>query len=197
VTVDADLPGQLLRVLRTVTGMPALAYARAPEALSGGFWAELLAFSLTDPPEGWPRELVARVMPDPGLARKETIVQSAVAAAGYPTPAVRASGGPDSGLGRAFMVMDRAPGVPLMSGLSGAGAIAGALRVVGQLPEVLASSMAALHALDPQCIHEQLGQADDVPTTLAGLLDALRATAASYGRPDLVDAASRAWLVGL
>ena len=92
-------PGRLLRVLRTVTGRPALAYARAPEALSGGFWAELLAFSLTDPPKGWARELVARVMPDPGLARKETVMQGAVAAAGYPTPAVRASGGHDCGLG--------------------------------------------------------------------------------------------------
>jgi hypothetical protein len=194
VTVNADLPGQLLRVLRMVTGRPALAYARAPEALSGGFWAELLAFSLTDPPEGWPRELVARVMPDPGLARKETIVQASVAAAGYPTPAVRAFGGPGCGLGRAFMVMDRAPGAPMLSGLSGAGAIAGALRVLGQLPEVLAFSMARLHALDPSCIRVQLGQAGDVPTTVAGVLGALRDTAAGYGRADLVEAAR--WLIG-
>jgi len=93
-----------------VTGLPALAYAQAPQVLSGGSWAELLAFSLADPPAGWPRDLVARVMPEPGLARKETIVQAAVAAAGDPTRAVRASGGPDSGLGRAFMVMDRARG---------------------------------------------------------------------------------------
>jgi hypothetical protein len=49
----------LLRVMRTVTGMPALAYARAPEALHGGFGAELVSFPLADPPEGWPRELVA------------------------------------------------------------------------------------------------------------------------------------------
>jgi aminoglycoside phosphotransferase (APT) family kinase protein len=194
VTVDADLPGQLLRVLRTVTGRPALAYARAPETLSGGFWAELLTFSLTDPPEGWPRELVARVMPDPGLARKETIVQASVAAAGYPTPAVRASGGPNCGLGRAFMVMDRAPGAPLLSSLSGAGAIAGALRVLGQLPGVLAFSMARLHALDPSCIREQLGRAGDVPATVAGVLGALRDTAAGYGRADLAEAAR--WLIG-
>jgi aminoglycoside phosphotransferase (APT) family kinase protein len=193
VTVDADLPERLLRVLRTVTGMRALAYARPPQVLTGGFWAELLALSLTDPPEGWPRELVARVMPDPGLARKETVVQAAVAAAGYPTPVVRASGGPDSGLGRAFMVMDRAPGAPLLSGLSGAGAIAGAVRVAGQLPEILASSMAALHALDPHCIREQLRNSGDVPTTVAGLLDALRDAAASYQRVDLADAAR--WLI--
>ncbi len=193
-TVNADLPGQLLQVMRTMTGMPALAYARAPEALSGGFWAELLAFSLTDPPQGWPRELVARVMPEPGLARKETVVQAAVAAAGFPTPAVRASGGPDSGLGRAFMVMDRAPGAPLLSGLTGVRAIAAALRLLGQLPEVLASTMAKLHALDPQCIRGQLSQNGDVPITVAGLLDALQDTAASYQRADLAGAAR--WLTG-
>jgi hypothetical protein len=68
--------------------------------------------------------------------------------------------------------------------------------MVGQLPEVLASSMAALHTIDPQCIREQLNQTGDVPTTLAGLLDALRVTAASYGRPDLVDAASATFLFG-
>ena len=192
--VNADLSGQLLQVLRTATGTPALAYDRAPQVLSGGFWAELLAFSLTDPPQGWPRELVARVMPDPGLARKETVVQAAVAAAGYPTPAVRASGGPGSSLGRAFMIMDRAPGSPLLSGLSGTGAIAGALRMAGRLPEILASAMAALHALDPQPIRGQLSRACDVPTTVAGLLDGLRDAAAGYGRADLADAAR--WLIG-
>ncbi|HEV2378157.1 MAG TPA: phosphotransferase [Streptosporangiaceae bacterium] len=193
-TVDADLPERLLHVLRMMTGIPELAYAQEPQVLSGGFWAELLAFSLTGPPAGWPRELVARLMPDPGLARKETIVQTAVAAAGYPTPAVRASGGPDCGLGRAFMVMDHAAGAPLLSGLSGTGAIAGALRVLGQLPQVLASSMARLHVLDPHDIREQLSQASDVPTTAGDLLDELQDTAARYGRTDLADAAT--WLTG-
>jgi aminoglycoside phosphotransferase (APT) family kinase protein len=194
VTVDDELTGQLLRVLRTMTGRPALDYTRTPEALSGGFWAELVAFSLAGPPPGWPRELVARLMPDPGLARKETVVQAAVAAAGFPTPAIRACGGPDSGLGRAFMVMDRAPGAPMLPGLTGAGAAAAALRVLGQLPEVLAATMARLHALDPHRIHEQLSGTSDVPVTVAGLLDVLQVMAASYQRADLAGAAR--WLTG-
>ncbi len=111
-TVDTDLSGALIGVLRSTTGTPDLEYERQPEPLQGGFWAELVSFSLANPPAGWPAELVARLMPDPGTARKETIVQSAVAAAGFPTPFVRASGGPDCGLGRAFMVMDRAAGQP-------------------------------------------------------------------------------------
>ena len=47
-------------------------------------------------------------------------MQRAVAAAGFPTPIVRAAGSPDDGLGVAFMVMDRAPGGPALSGLDGA-----------------------------------------------------------------------------
>jgi len=112
VTVDTDIAGRLIGVLRSATGTPGLDYERWPEPMRGGFWAELFAFSLANPPDGWPAGLVARLMPDPGSARKETIVQRAVAAAGFPTPSVRAAGGPDDGLGLAFMVMDRAPGGP-------------------------------------------------------------------------------------
>jgi hypothetical protein len=78
VTVNTDLAGRLIGVLRSATGTPGLEYERQPEPMRGGFWAELLSFSLADPPGGWPAVLVARLMPDPGAARKETIVQSAV-----------------------------------------------------------------------------------------------------------------------
>lgn len=192
VTVQGDVNAALLGVLRTATGQPGLVYEHEPVRLSGGFWAELLAFSLADPPAGWPGELVARVMPDASLARKETIVQAAVAAAGYPTPAVRASGGPGDGLGRAFMVMDRAAGGPLLPGLNGAHAFAAGLRQASRIPEILASAMAGLHAIDPRPVRDQLPVADDVPTTLAGMLTALRNAATRYRRPDLAAAAS--WL---
>ena len=90
------MAGRLIGVLRSATGTPGLEYERLPEPMQGGFWAELLSFSLANPPDGWPAELVARLMPDPGAARKETIVQRAVAAAGFPTPFVRAAGGPSA-----------------------------------------------------------------------------------------------------
>jgi aminoglycoside phosphotransferase (APT) family kinase protein len=170
-----------------------LVYAREPVPLTGGFWAELLAFSLADPPLGWPRDLVARVMPDPSLARKETIVQAAVSAAGYQTPVVRASGGPGDGLGRAFMVMDRASGAPLMPGLNGIGALVAGLRQLARIPEALASAMAALHALDPLPVREQLTSPVGVPITLGGMLDYLRSAAAQCQRDDLASAAS--WLI--
>jgi aminoglycoside phosphotransferase (APT) family kinase protein len=178
-------------MLRVTAGRPDLEYARPPEALRGGFWAELLSFSLVRPPDRWPAELVARLMPDPRPARKETIVQRAMAAAGYPTPPVRASGGPDDGLGRAFMVMDRAPGRPALAGLDGGLTRAGVLGVL-QAPGLLATAMARLHALDPELVRGELEQVREVPVTVPALLAVLARLAGESGRPDLAGAAG--WL---
>ena len=193
-TVKTDLSDQLIVVLRSVTGLPGLEYERPPEPMHGGFWAELVSFSLADPPEGWPAELVARLMPDPGTARKEIIVQSAVAAAGFPTPFVRASGAPDCPLGRAFMVMDRAPGRPALSGLDGGLNPAGVARLLRQVPDLLAGSMARLHALEENLVRGEFEQVREVPVSLAGQLATLTRFAAEFGRQDLVDAAR--WLAG-
>ena len=187
-TVDVDITDRLLVVLRTAAGAPDLEYGRPPEPMRGGFWAELLSFSLADPPDGWPAELVARLMPDPVSARKETIVQRAVAAAGFPTPPVRVSGGADDGLGRAFMVMDRAAGSQPLAGLDTKLTPAVVLRVLRQVPGLLATSMARLHALDPDLVRGELGQVRDVPVTIPGLLTALVRFAGELGRPDLADA---------
>ena len=190
---DADaLRGQLLGVLRLLTGSPVLEFAQPPERLTGGFWAELMAFSLTDPPEGWAGELVARLMPDPGVARKETIIQAAVAAAGFPTPAVRASGGPAAGLGRAFMIMDKAAGRPLLSGLAGTAAIRHRTSLFRRIPDSLAAVMATLHSLDPGPVASQLASAGDVGGSIGSLLQAQRRMATSFERTDLTEAAK--WL---
>src|SRR5690349_13190141 len=160
--------------------------------MQGGFWAELFSFSLANPPAGWPAELVARLMPDPGSARKETIVQRAVAAAGFPTPFVRAAGGPDDGLGRAFMVMDRAAGGPALSGLDGGLSPAALPSLLRRIPDLLATSMVRLHALDPDLVRGELEQLREVPVTVPGLLGAVARFAGEFGRTDLVGAAR--WL---
>jgi aminoglycoside phosphotransferase (APT) family kinase protein len=193
VTVNSDgLADQLLAVLRSVTGSPSLAYARAPVSLTGGFWAELFGFSLAQPPDGWPHDLVARLMPEANTARRETLIQAAVAAAGFPTPVVRAAGGPDDGLGRAFMVMDRAPGAPLLSGLSLAGVLGRGPALFGEIPRLLASTMARLHALDPEPLRGQLEAAAAI-VSVGSMLALLRGLAAEFGRPDLAQAAQ--WLI--
>jgi aminoglycoside phosphotransferase (APT) family kinase protein len=192
-TLNGDtLPGQLLDLLRTLTGSPALEYARAPERLTGGFWAELMAFSLASPPDGWAGELVARLMPDPVTAQKEIVIQSAVAAAGFPTPAVRASGNPGAGLGRAFIIMDRAPGRPLLSGLDGIATAAQAIGLLRRIPDSLAATMAKLHSLDPGPVRSQLDSIGHVGGSVSSLLEAQREMATRYGRTDLAEAAQ--WL---
>ena len=191
-TVDTDIAGRLIGVLRSTTGTPDLGYERRPEPMRGGFWAELLSFSLANPPDGWPAELVARLMPDPGSARKETVVQGAVAAAGFPTPFVRAAGGPDDGLGQAFMIMDRAAGGPAIAGLDGGLTPAAVPGLVRRIPELLATSMARLHALDPGLVRGDLEQVRGVPVTVDGLIAAAARFAGEFGRPDLVRAAR--WL---
>src|SRR5437667_58412 len=55
-----ELPERLLAVLRTATGNPRLNFAAPPEPLTGGFWAEVLAFRLTGAPAGLACDLVPR-----------------------------------------------------------------------------------------------------------------------------------------
>jgi aminoglycoside phosphotransferase (APT) family kinase protein len=184
-----DLDLRVLEEVRAATGKPGLEYATKPERLTGGFWAELLAFRLADPPPGWPPNLVARVMPDPHVARKESVMQSAVAASGYPTPTVRVVGGPDNRLGRAFMIMDRVSGRPLMAGLSDRRALVSGLGSASRIPDVLASTMAALHAVDPGPVRDELAGLTGIPYTVLGMLSFLRDTAERCGRADLVAAA--------
>jgi aminoglycoside phosphotransferase (APT) family kinase protein len=194
VTVDSDVfNDHLLTVLRSVTGAPALAYSHAPVRLTGGFWAELFAFSLVQSPDGWPRDLVVRVMPQADTARRETAIQRAVAAAGFPTPVVRAAGGPGDGLGNAFMVMDRAPGTPLLSGLSAAAALGRGRALFGEIPVLLASTMARLHAMDPELVRGQLIATGATVVSVSSMLAVIRERAAEFGRPDLVQAAQ--WLI--
>ena len=191
--MDEDLADRLLCVLHTLTAAPTLEYMDPPTRLTGGFWAELLAFELRDAPAGWDGPLVARVMPEPSLARKETVVQAAVALAGVPTPRVRGAGGPEDGLGRAFMVMDRADGVPLLAGLDSAAGLIGAPRRLWRMPELLAGAMAKLHAVDPSAVRAELAEVEGAARTVPEMLEQLEAWTTVTGRDDLV-AASR-WLM--
>lgn len=191
--VADDVSTRLLRELRTLTGAPSLEFASGPSRLTGGFWADLFAFELRDPPAGWAGALVARVMPEPLLARKETVVQTAVALAGVPTPIVRGAGGPDGWLGRAFMVMDRAEGVPLLAGLDSVAGLVSAPRRLWRMPDLLATAMAKLHGLDPVHVRAQLADVDGVARTVPEMLDHIAAWTTQTGRGDLVTAAR--WLL--
>ncbi|HXZ83891.1 MAG TPA: hypothetical protein VEI82_00240 [Myxococcota bacterium] len=107
-----DLESGLLEVISARCGRRDLEYAKRPTPLGGGYWAEIFAFELRDPPRGFGGELILRRMPDPERARRETAVQTALAELGFPTPRVRATGGAGEALNRAFSIMDRAARAP-------------------------------------------------------------------------------------
>jgi aminoglycoside phosphotransferase (APT) family kinase protein len=190
---DQQLEDRLLAVLRDATSTPSLGFDGPLRGLTGGFWAVLVAFRLHDAPVGWRGDLVARVMPDAGTAAKETILQSEVAAQGYPTPAVHLSGGPGAGLGEAFMVMDLATGHPLLGGLDGAGAIVTLPKLARRLPDALAKAMAGLHRLDPAPVRARLTHAGVGGLGLDAVVAGSGSAALACGRDDLVAVAD--WLI--
>ncbi len=189
---DTALDTALLEVMRTAIATPALAYDGAPSRLTGGFWAELVSFRLREAPKGWRGPLVARIMPDPATAAKETAVQSVVAEQGFPTPTVHLAGGPDDGLGQAFLVMDLASGGSMLNGLGGLGAIAALPRMARRLPDTLATTMARLHQVDVGPVRQRLASAGIATPSVAAFVDHVTAGAALAGRADL-EAAGR-WL---
>jgi aminoglycoside phosphotransferase (APT) family kinase protein len=103
---------------------------------------------------------------------------------GYPTPRVRLFGGPGPDLDRSWMVMDLAPGRPLLADLSGVRAVVGLPRLARALPDRLTYHAAALHRVDPTAVRLDRG----VDETLARLADQTSA----IDRPDLASIAE--WL---
>jgi aminoglycoside phosphotransferase (APT) family kinase protein len=180
----------LLEVLRRRTGAPELRYARPPVRLAGGFWAEILAVRLEGAPPELDRDLIVRIMPDETTAQRETIVQAGVVAQGFPAPPIRLAGGPDDGLGRAYMVMDFATGRPPLAGLEGRAFLADLPRIVIKLPDLLARVSAQLHALDPGPVRASLESVSGAVFDVWTALEHLKRLALAADRPDLAGVAS-------
>jgi aminoglycoside phosphotransferase (APT) family kinase protein len=167
-----DTAPALLEVLRHRLDRPGLRYAEPPEVMRGGFWAEIIAIRLAGAPPELSGPLVARVMPDEPVSAREIVVQREVANAGFPAPKVRLSGTASDGLGRPFVLMDRAPGAPLLSGLTPARAIVSVPRLVRRLPKLLASTALQLHLLDPEPIRNAVRR--EVPDASLDVTDMVR-----------------------
>lgn len=182
----------MLDTLREATGRADLEFTAPPIRLSGGFYAEMLRFRLTDPPAGLDRDLVARIVPNPAAGVWEGTIQRAVADQGFPTPAVRLIAPESSPLGRYLIVMDAVDGRPPMAGL-GIGTIAGQIpNLVRHLPDQLARIAADLHRLDAEPLAEQLDALDTtIPTTTAGFIEEQAGYADALCRPDIAAAGRR------
>ncbi len=199
VTVNAVIVSErnfrrLVELLRAEPGFERAEPAGAPQPLTGGFWASISLVHLAnvEPPAD---TLVLRVMPDPALAAKETVIQREITRQGFPAPAVRLCGGAGAGFGGAFMLMDRAPGAPALAGLDGIAALRRLPALARRLPAILGLVSAALHALDPDPLRIALADTGvTAPSDAPAFLAALTEAADRIGRADLRAAAL--WLAG-
>ncbi|HEY7915902.1 MAG TPA: phosphotransferase [Acidimicrobiales bacterium] len=182
---------RLLGLLRAEPGFEHAELAGAPEPLTGGYWATMSLLRLTNVMPA-AESLVLRVMPDPTLAAKEAVFQREIARMDFPVPAVRLTGGVDSGLGGAFLLMDHAPGRPPLAGLDGMAAFRRLPSLARHLPDLLGRVTAALHALDPAPVRAALVDADvAAPCDADAFLSLLAESADHLGRSDLHEAAVR------
>lgn len=179
----------LLDTLRGAADRADLAYAAPPAVLSGGFYAELVRFRLAEAPPELAGDLVARIVPSPAAGAWEAAVQGAVAAAGFPTPAVRLTVPASGPLGRFLIVMDAVDGHPPMAGLGGVSVVADIPRLLRRLPHQLAEVAADLHRLDPGPLAAAFAALDDpLPLTTAAFVEEQAAIAVALGRSELAAA---------
>ena len=166
-------PAELAHVLERLRQQslnPGLELDGPPRPLSGGFWAEMWTLTLSQPAAPLPAQVVLRLAPDAQAAARETVVQAAVAAQGYPTPRIHVS---DTGRGdlRAWSVMDFAKGQPLLAGLDGLRALTSLPRLATGLPDTLARVAAELHRLDPEPVESELDTLVAGSAGIDGLLE--------------------------
>jgi len=180
---------RLLDTLRRRAAAPGLRFASSPVRVTGGFWAEIWAVRLEGGGPDMDGDVIVRVMPDNVVARREMVVQSEVVRQGFSAPRVRLTGEAADGLGRPFMVMDRAPGLPPIPAVTGVTAMAAIGRAAIRLPDLMARTSARLHALDPAPLRSKLEGLDDALVDVGDLLSLLAIRAAEADRPDLERAA--------
>jgi hypothetical protein len=103
-----------------------------PERAGHGLDTYIYGFSLAGEglPLAWARPLILRVFAphQEQKARRETDVQDFLSRGGFPAPRPLMVGGPDNGLGRPFMIMERVPGSPMLDRFKNPLAIPGLLR---------------------------------------------------------------------
>ena len=172
----------LLGVLRQAWGCPSVEYQRHPQALVGGFETAIFEFQLRGAPADRSGPLILRVFREyagPGKALRESLVQNAVAATGYPAPRVFLTCHDASLLGGEFNVMEKLPGAVMFS------------TPLAAQPETLGQLHAALHQLDPTTVQQTLAAhgIDVTSVSLDGFFNwvARRINAAGYSwlRPGL------------
>ena len=160
-----------------------------PAPLAGGFWASMWRLQLQGQPAEVPGDVVFRLAPDAAMGAKELAVQQCLADLGYPTPHVRLTGVADLDRDAIWSLMDFADGVPPLGDLNGLAALRRAPQLFTSLPRQLATTMAALHAIDPDPVSAAVAAAaPSVAWKVDDLVVHFSAAAEALGRADLVTA---------
>ena len=129
-----------------------------PQKLTGGFWAQIWGVELTAAPPPFDQKMVLRIMPNLEAGLREAVVQRTVADSGFSTPQVLASG-VASGLGEAYILMERIDGRTPLGGLRLGPEVLGLPKLLRRLPILLAETANALHAIDPDLMKTALDKA--------------------------------------
>jgi aminoglycoside phosphotransferase (APT) family kinase protein len=180
----------LLAELRDRLGLADLEFSEPPVRLSGGFFTDNYAFTLSGAPHDWSGPLVLRLFPahlPPTQAQREAVVQTALAEQGFPAPRVLAIDASGDTLGRAWFVMERLPGRTLQGGIA-LREIASSARPLLRMPTILADVIVRLQRVDPAPVVAALG---DLPTGVDRWLE--RAESIASEMPGL--SAGARWLL--
>ncbi len=136
----------LLTYLSRRLGVSDLEFAQQPEQVTHGWETYIFTFHLsgTGLDSGWAQPLILRIYPGDDQAERaeqEAAIQRFAAERGYPAPRPLALEAAEDALGRPFMIMQRAPGVPMLDRMAGKPA------AVPRAAALMADAHVALHRL--------------------------------------------------
>jgi aminoglycoside phosphotransferase (APT) family kinase protein len=176
----------LLTALSRDTDLDHLAYDSPPTSLGGGFWAEILSFSLASAPPPLAGELVAKLAPSHSHGEREAAVQAAVARQGFPAPPVLATG-PGPLAGGWYFVMPKAEGSPPLSAATPAALIRAVPALALRLPSLLADLAVRLHRLDTGPLEKELRSRTEWPVDVEDLITDIAAASDALDDRTLAD----------
>ena len=141
---DAEVAQRLLYHLARVFGCPDAVYIAEPARIQGGFDAAIFGFTLDRVPPPLVGPLILRLShadADPARVKLETVVQNTLAEMGFPAPRVMVTES-DPGIASAALdghdpIIGTNPG-PRFEGLGAGTSLVGQMRLLYQLPAVLA-----------------------------------------------------------
>jgi len=139
----------LLRYLRKELNNPKVEYGEPLTRLEGGFDTSIYKFRLNGVQEELAKPLILRLFPDyrgPEDAVRESVVQNALAARGFPVPREYFTCTDKSILGGVFLIMDFIEGENMLA------------AIFNTFPERLGELHAALHKIDAEPIIKVLGE---------------------------------------